>query len=192
MIPSLNLSGVLPPFISSDPTISAEMAPYKTNLTEIVSTFANTPERVVIIQGLLNYRQMLRNAGIVDGFQWLDGSYVENCEQNRGRPPRDIDVVTFAQRPQNHADDIMWGTFVINNQGNIFNRNTIKQLYKCDAFYEDLNLPSSAIVSRARFWFGLFSHQRSTFLWKGLLEIPLTADDAAATSLLNRGATNAP
>jgi hypothetical protein len=40
------------------------------------------------------------------------------------------------------------------------------------------------------FWFGLFSHQRETALWKGIVQIELDADDAAAVALLE-GEANA-
>jgi len=188
MIPTLNQSGVLPPFLpTAGPTQSAAMAPYKASLTEVVARFATTPERIDIIRGFLGYRQLLHNAGIVDGFQWINGSYVENCEQYRGKPPSDIDVVTFAERPVNFTDDTLWIQFVARNRNNLFDRNSIKQNYRCDSFYEDLSLPNKVLVSRARYWFGLFSHQRTTYLWKGLLVIPLQADDQAALALLNGG-----
>lgn len=192
MIPNLNHSGVLPPFLPNiGPSNSAAMAPYQAHLVEIVARFANTSERKEILRGLLSYRQLLRNAGITDGFQWIDGSYIENCELYRGCPPRDIDIVTFAERPSRCVDDTSWEAFFIQNEGVLFNRESIKSQYRCDAFYEDLSLPGRVIVSRARFWFGLFSHQRMTYLWKGLLEVPLQADDQAALSLLNGGTDHA-
>ncbi len=192
MIPPLNQAGVLPPYLTNiGPTKSDAMSPYKTNIKELVSRFAVTPKRIDIVKGLINYRQLLRKEGIVDGFQWIDGSYVERCEERLNRSPNDVDVVTFAYRPQNYKDDGKWGLFVKQKEDIIFNRRIIKQLYACDAFYEDLSLPGKVIVSRARFWFGLFSHQRSTFLWKGLLEIPLQADDNDALTPLNGGTKNA-
>jgi hypothetical protein len=191
MIPTLNQSGVLPPFLpNAEPTQFAAMAPYEADLTEVVARFATTPERVDILRGLVSYRQLLRDAGIMDGFQWVDGSYVENCEQYRGRQPNDIDIVTFAERPVNCTDDAQWVAFVAKNKSQLFDRRSIKQAYLCDAFYEDLGLPSKVIVSRARYWFGLFSHQRTTYLWKGLLAIPLQADDQAAIAQIG-GANHA-
>jgi len=192
MIPALNHSGVLPPFLPNlGPTASAAMAPYQTSLSELVMRFANTPARIEIMHGLLNYRKLLLDAGIINGFQWIDGSYVENCEHHRNRPPSDIDIVTFAERPAKFCDDALWNTFVKNNILNLFNRDTIKRQYHCDAFYEDLGLPSKVIVSRASYWFGLFSHQRITYLWKGLLFISLQADDQVALAILNGGINNA-
>jgi hypothetical protein len=192
MIPPLSPSGVLPPFLPSvGVTNPAAMAPYKTNLAEVASRFAVSPERNSILRGLLGYRQLLRSVGITEGFQWIDGSYVENCENIRGRAPKDIDIVTFAERPTSCADNYLWEQFVTQNSNTLFNRSTIKNQYLCDAFYEDLALPNKIIVNRARYWFGLFSHQRATYLWKGLLEISLQADDTIVLEQLDRGTGHA-
>lgn len=184
MIPSINSSGVLPPFLPGvEPTNPAAMAPYRASISELASEFATTRERVAIITGLLDFRRKMLNAGIDQGFQWIDGSFLEDCERNRGRPPKDVDLVTFARRPRQHQQDADWRTFVAANQ-NLFNRKEVKATYSCDAFYVDLFLPPEAVVSRSRYWFGLFSHQRSTYLWKGLIEVPLADDDAGARALL--------
>lgn len=188
MIPSFNGSGVLPPFLpGNEPTSSAAMAPYRTSIKDLVAEFSGTPERVSILNGLLDFRRNLRNVGIEDGFQWIAGSFMEDCENNRGRPPNDVDVVTFARRPTQHQKQDEWNQFVAANQ-NVFSTRTVKAAHSCDAFYVDLYLPPELVVSRSRYWFGLFSHQRSTYLWKGMLEVPLVDDDAAARILLS-GAT---
>lgn len=184
MIPTLSQSGFLPPFLpNAGPTEPAAMAPYQADLVEVVQRFAWSPERAEIMRGLLNYRQQLRQAGIHDGFQWVDGSYMEDCEKHRSRPPSDIDLVTFAERPTAYQDAELWKDFVASNR-TLFDPPTLKRTYRCDAYYEDLGLPSKVIVSRSRYWFGLFSHQRVTYLWKGLLMIPLQSDDSQALALL--------
>ena len=128
----------------------------------------------------------MRNAGIEQGFQWIDGSFLEDCERNRGRPPNDVDLVTFARRPDQYNQDAKWRVFVEAND-DLFNRKKVKETYRCDAFYVDLFLPPEAVVSRTRYWFGLFSHQRSSYLWKGLIEVPLVDDDDGARALLGGG-----
>ena len=71
MIPSFNGSGVLPPFMpGNEPTSSAAMAPYRTTIEDIVAGFSGTPERVAILNGLLDFRENMRNAGIEDGWLW--------------------------------------------------------------------------------------------------------------------------
>lgn len=192
MILQFNQSGMLPPICpNSNPTSPAAMAPYSATPVEVVKQFAITQERKDIMLGFLNYRQCLRKAGITDGFQWIDGSFVEDCEKNCGRPPNDIDLVTFAERPTNFTDDNQWQIFV-NTNIDIFNPKTTKTLYRCDAYYVDMKLPSRIIVSRTKYWFCLFSHQRISYLWKGMIEIPLQANDQDVFKLLNGGTNNVP
>lgn len=190
MIPAFNQSGVLPPFHPQLlPTDPGAMAPYRALLVEVVARFGNTPERKAILSGLLDFRAEMRQAGIVDGFQWIDGSFLEDCEGIRSRPPEDIDIVTFARRPVNYSNRADWNDF-FNANRHLFDQKQLKAKYKCDAYYVDLEIPGSALVSNARYWFGVFSHQRATFLWKGLVEIPLSDDDATARSLI-AGSVNA-
>ncbi|MHB1055760.1 MAG: DUF6932 family protein [Thermoleophilia bacterium] len=186
MIPDLNHSGVLPPFLpSTGPTVAASMAPYSAGLVEIVERFGHTDVRANLIRGLIDYRKLLREMGIINGFQWIDGSFVEECETHRRRPPSDIDLVTFAERPSGYQNPSDWQDFFNQNIG-IFKPDEMKIKYSCDAYYEDLDLPGQIIVKRASYWFGLLSHQRESFLWKGLLAVPLKADDDAALDILNR------
>lgn len=188
MIPGFNQSGVLPPFLpNSSPTVPADMSPYKATMLELAQRYGNTPERRVILTGLLDFRDAMRAAGFNNGFQWINGSFVEDCERIRNRPPDDIDVVTFSRRLGGYNSD-QWRLFVRTNP-QLFNPGIVKLTYKCDAYFEDLDLPAEAIVSKSRYWFGLFSHQRDTSLWKGLLEIPLVDNDIAARQLIGGGSS---
>nr|WP_221178025.1 hypothetical protein [Salinisphaera halophila] len=166
------------------------MAPYRASIADIVESFSGTPERCAILDGLLDFREKMRRAGIDQGFQWIAGSFIENCEKTRERPPKDVDVVTFARRPTQHEMQDDWRKFVANNH-EIFSTKQVKEAHDCDAYYVDLSLPSELVVSQSRFWFGLFSHQRATYLWKGILQVSLADDDAAARALLAGGITNA-
>lgn len=70
----------------------------------------------------------------------------------------------------------------------LFNRNRTKELFKCDAFFVDLDKKSELLVDDTRYWFGLFSHQRETALWKGMIKISMQtqAEDDAAAALLDQ------
>ena len=193
MIPDLNQSGVLPPFVvsSGGPTNPSGMAPYKTSITEFVERYAFSKDRIAILQGLLAFRKELRKLGITNGFQWVDGSFVEDVEKNRGRSPNDIDLITFAMRPEGLGSEEEWRKLVTDNQG-LFVPQDAKSNYSCDAYFVDLNLNPFHIVNQTRYWFGLFSHQRDTSLWKGMVEIPIICDDDEASKLLESvGGTNA-
>lgn len=181
MIPAFNVSGVLPPFVGDSPTIPAAMSPYQTTMTALVKRFATSAERIEILLGLIAYRTELRSMGFLDGFQWIDGSFVEQIEITRSRPPADVDVVTFARRPIIEIEE--WIKLVQTNSP-LFDQAAVKAKFKCDAYFVDLGINPALIVNDTRYWFGLFSHQRDTALWKGMLAIPLDSDDAEAQQLL--------
>ncbi|MBE2295247.1 MAG: hypothetical protein IAF00_09855 [Phycisphaerales bacterium] len=181
MIPAFNLSGVLPPFLGPSPTGRTEMSPYAVSMVEVVKHFATSHERIHILTGLLDFRAALRAVGIVDGFQWLDGSFVEDVEKMRNRAPADVDIVTFAHRPTASPDE--WRRLVSDHLY-LFDPRITKAQYHCDAYFVDLDKKPFLVVDDTRYWFGLFSHQRVTSLWKGMLSVPLQSDDDVARSLL--------
>ena len=150
-------SGVLPPFVGTDATTRPGGSPYVTTMTEIVRQFGTSAERLAILRGLLDYRAALSRVGIVRGFQWIDGSFVEDCETIRQRPPGDVDIVTFAYRPL--IQD--WRQFVWQHP-DIFDPTRTKAQFKCDAYYVDLQMPPHLIVGDASYFNNLFSHQRDS------------------------------
>lgn len=100
------------------------------------------------------------------------------------RHPRDVDLTTFVYRPLASTDDATWRAFVATNI-NLLTGHVVKAVYKCDAYFVDLNTAPLNVVNQTRYWFGLFSHQR-TGLWKGLLQVPLavTQDDDDASIMV--------
>src|SRR4051812_26048050 len=97
-IPTWNANGVIPPISSANPT-SAERSPYVVSLSEFVLRFVSTGKRKQILDGFLRHRSRLHAAGLTSGFQWLDGSFLENIEVTETRDPKDLDVVTFFTIP---------------------------------------------------------------------------------------------
>jgi hypothetical protein len=180
-IPAFNASGVLPPHMGN-PTHG--VSPYVVTASELVGRFATTRERIDVLTGLLTYRSELAAAGILDGFQWLDGSFAEDIETLEGRPPADIDVVTFARRPTPVADLTDWTTFFVANK-HLFDPNALKARLKCDAYYVDLDQAPNLVVTTTAYWCGLFSHRRAG-LWKGMPFLPLMSDDTIAGDQLKR------
>lgn len=176
VIPAFNASMVLPPFIGDTPTIPAACSPYVAAFSEYVQRFGHSEERREILRGLRTYRAELRANGFVVGYQWLDGSFSEGVETTRGRPPGDIDVVTYAYRPSHLLDAHLFGQWCMQNQG-LINPRALKARLHCEAFFIDLHKPPHLLVDDVRYWAGLFSHQRETFLWKGMVNVPLDSDD---------------
>lgn len=189
MIPEHNQSGVLPPFLpGSTPASMGAMSPYKVSLLHVAQRFATNEDRIKILKGLVKYRSALRKAGISSGFQWIDGSFVENSEYIKSRPPLDIDIITFSYRPERYRDIEDWRSFVQSNLA-LFDPEQNKKRYLCDAYFVDLFSPPLFLVNQTKYWFGLFSHQRETFLWKGMLDVPIAEDDAEVCAFLEQGGT---
>jgi hypothetical protein len=184
MIPAFTSSGVLPPFVGHSAADAKGVSPYYTTIYEVVSQLGRTPERIALCRGLLKLRKELRSIGIDQGVQWLDGSFCEDVETTRARPPADIDVVTLLVRPNSHKDDSSWKGFVTAN-AHLFDSAQAKSHFGCDAYFIDLHSPADFTIAQITYWFGLFTHQRVTHLWKGILQIPLESDDAVAEQLLN-------
>lgn len=184
MIPPFNDSGYLPPFTGENSTISTQASPYKATMLELVTQFATSPERQVILRGLLDYRAALRAIGIVDGYQWLDGSFCSDIERLETRAPRDIDVVTYACRPA-HAKSSDELRRLANANLPLFITQLTKATYHVDAYFIDMEMKPHQLVERASYWHGVFGHQRVTSLWKGMVRVELSCDDAAALQHLN-------
>lgn len=180
-IPAFTIDGVLPPYVGPrGPAGAAEdMSPYVSSALEVVTTLGTSGERRDILRGWLRHRSDLRAIGFERGFQWLDGSFVED------KPPRDLDIVSFLYRPEGiqTAQQLL---MVLRANGNLFVRNLVKAEYKLDFFPVDLDGSPEALVSSARYFLGLFSHRRGDDLWKGMLQVRFedTADDAAALAKL--------
>lgn len=172
-IPSWNHQGLLNPIDPSNP-VSLARSPYVVSLVEFVRHFAKTAERSKILDGLLRYRAALHQAGLTSGFQWLDGSFLENKELLQGLPPGDIDVVTFFHVPTGETQAQVAALFGSDGDA-------IKRHYHVDAYLEPLQKPPERLIPRCTYWYGMWAHQRNTFLWKGFLQVDLLpAEDAAA------------
>lgn len=163
------------------------MSPYLTDIREFVERFGFSKERRAIMRGLLGFRGALREVGLDEGFQWLDGSFVEDIESStRQRAPGDIDVVTFVRRPAACRVEADWKRFNQENFSLLHDVAAVKERFRCDAYTVDLDIEAESLVDSTRYWFGLFSHQRATCQWKGILRIPLAAHaDESALEWLN-------
>jgi hypothetical protein len=185
MIPEFGLGDVLPPFMGED-VVGAYLprSPYSTTISELVLHFATSPQRCVILKGFLSFREALRNAGFTSGIQWLDGSFVENCEVVKGRSPGDIDIVSLLRRPAGILDEDRWTDFVEKNTETIFDASATKRDFHCDAYFIDLDVEPQLVAESVAYWFGLFSHQRETFRWKGIVQLNFLCDDDLAANIL--------
>jgi hypothetical protein len=125
-------------------------------------------------------REGLRQIGVADAFQWIDGSFSEDIETTEQRDPDDIDVVTYGLLPANLGDI----QTALNAHPHIFNPKITKQQFSCDAYFVDMSLSARAVHFHTCYWLGLFSHKRVSNLWKGMLLVSLNIDDIAAKNAL--------
>lgn len=186
MIPDFGLGDVLPPFTGGD-AVGAFLprSPYVTTMGEFVTRFATSPGRAAILRGFKGFRDALRGVGFENGFQWVDGSFVEACERVKGRPPGDVDVVSVVHRPNAYIDQQAWSDFVGQHSLTLLDPTHCKATFSCDAYFIDLNTTPRKVAEQSAYWFGLFSHQRDTFRWKGLVHLDLQSDDEAAMLALD-------
>ncbi|MFW9038281.1 DUF6932 family protein, partial [Klebsiella sp. C239] len=138
--------GVIPPMDEADPTSHAR-SPYKMDIVRFVSMFALSPARMKILKGFLDFRMSLSQAGLVEGFQWVDGSFTENIELIERRSPNDVDVVTFFQFSAGDDD-----ATVIGRNPELFNHDLVKTKYLVDSYYHGLNAPSHELVEITVYW----------------------------------------
>jgi len=182
-VPAFTIDGVLPPFVG--PTgpggAASDMSPYEVSSVEVVTALGTTTHRRAILRRWIEHRQQLRAIDVVNGFQWLDGSFVED------KIPNDLDIVTFFHRPANALDSIALGALIAGN-GHLFRRGQVKPAFNLDAFFVDLNSHSEQIVSYTRYLLGLFSHRRGDSLWKGMLQVRLenVVDDESALAEMDQ------
>ena len=182
-IPDWNHDGVVPPIWPGTPDdeqdASFNRSPYLTSVVELVGRFAITRRRIQLLDGLLNYRAALHALEIRDGFQWIDGSFLEHVEADTDDPrlPNDIDVFTFYYLPGNA--DI--GHVLL------FDTDYTTETFQIDAYGMELGKPLiQTRVENIVYWSGMWWHRRSSGLWKGFVQVDLNPDeDEQARQALN-------
>jgi hypothetical protein len=174
-IPVFDHNLVLPPHLG-DPVDLGQLSPYPCTTLDLCQRLGATPERRAILAKFLDFRERLRDEGLTNGFQWLDGSFLEDVETKESRPPKDLDVVT-----------VYWGydrAFLLNLVARFreFASPTLaKAQYNLDHYNFDAGFNPNVTVEQTRYWILLFSHNRQG-VWKGMLRIQINTpeEDAAA------------
>jgi hypothetical protein len=183
-IPDFDHNRVLPPHLG-DPVNVSQLSPYPCTMVDLCRRFGTTVERKTILGKFLDFRARLRAEGLTNGFQWLDGSFLEDCETTNLRPPKDLDVVT-----------VYWGydapfqARLMTNFPEVANPSLSKSNYSLDHYPFDAGHNPSFTLEYTRYWILLFSHNRQG-VWKGMLKIELNTpvEDAAARQELERSST---
>ena len=175
-IPPWEPDGLLPPVDPSDP-VSRNRSPYRATLPELVVRFGTSTERLLLLDGLLRYRALWHSAGLTRGFQWINGSFVEDKETLEEAPPRDIDIVTFFELPKGASQ------VALNSQNTIlFRQDDVKSEFRVDTYWVVLDHSNMEyLIERTVYWSSLFAHTRQN-QWKGFVEIDLAQQDEDAIS----------
>ena len=169
-VTSWNSEGFIPS-IGSGASTSPNRSPFVVSLSELVEDFGHTPTRQRLLAGFLNYRVRLHQAGLDRGFQWINGSFLEDVETNEQRDPNDIDVVTFFHLPDGYTE----ATFHDAHKS-IFDQSALKSKYEVDAHYVCFNTEYDYLIANSTYWYSLWSHTRDG-RWKGYLRIDLADDE---------------
>ena len=180
-IPAWDRDGLLPANDLDNPT-SKIRSPYTVSLFDLAERFGNTEPRRRLLRGLLDFRAELHEAGLTQGFQWINGSFLEDVESRNARPPNDIDLVTFFYIPDGYT-----GQRLLEDFPSLSDRAALKNRYAVDSYYAQLNqVTSEEIIDSAKYWYSLWSHTRDGN-WKGYLQIDLAdADDKQARLQLDQ------
>lgn len=180
MIPAWNIAGVLPPIRPGAPGHSPDRSPYLAELADLVDKFSTSPERIAILDGYLKLRAAFHAAGVVSGFQWVDGSFLEHVEVLESRSPADIDVVTFFDLPVGLSEVDLY-----NLVPRLFDHDQVKATYKVDHYPNVLGKAIDAFqIRQISYWYSMWSHRRDG-LWKGFIQVSLDpAQDIQALQTL--------
>lgn len=164
-IPPFNHHGVIRPFNGSQPDGDlGQLSPYQATPKDVINSLGFSSDRKELLKCWIDYRRELTKVGLGSGFQWLVGSFVED-----GKSPKDIDLVTFHHKPNGSLSI----EEIINRHPNLFRRDLAKEQFRVDPKFVSLDIPAEKLIRAAAFFLNLFSHQRETFKWKGVLQVPL-------------------
>jgi hypothetical protein len=185
IIPKFNENKVLPPH-RGNPKNESDMSPFPATTLQLCERFGHSKARRPFLRGFLEFRGVLEELQMHEGFQWLDGFFMEDFEHQKIKTPEFIQVVTFYKQPPKpfpHPD--LTDTFAILQDPDLLERkyNVTHNVVRLDMSAQ--NTPQK-LVSRTRFWWGQMSHTEEEEVWKGLVQVPLNTpdDDAAAMQYL--------
>ena len=146
-------------------------SPYRISLDRLIRDFGQTQTRRALLADFLAYRASLHQIGIVQGFQWINGSFVENIEQTEVRAPNDIDVVTFFHMPCGYTEE----SLLYSHQA-VLDHYAVRLEYSIDAYYVCLDVEDYYATYSYNHWNSFWSQDRYGRR-KGYLEIDLSDDE---------------
>lgn len=130
----------------------------------------------MILGRFLDFRERLAAEGLDRGYQWLDGSFLEDVERGEGRAPRDLDAVTVYWGYDQAFQNRLAASFPEFARPSLAKAN-----FQLDHYPFDVGYDPQFTLEQTRYFILLFSHNRMG-VWKGMLRIEMNtpAEDAAA------------
>ena len=183
-----NHHGFLPP-VNIESPVDDKRSPYKVELSKFVALFSiacseyQSKHRIRLLRGFLEYRAELHKIGIVDGFHWVNGSFVTYKEKIVKQPPSDIDVFTLFRLPEGESQQSLE-----KRNSELFDHDKSLALYGIDSYHLciDVNTSLYNIIDQTNYWYGMWSHQKNTHVWKGFIQIDLSPqEDKEALACIN-------
>lgn len=98
--------------------------------------------------------------------------------------PRDIDVVNFFYLPEGRDEETLYQAYPA-----LFDAEAVKSRHAVDAYQAPLRPErGEAIVDDCVYWYGVWSHKRYTWEWRGCVRVGLSpdGDEAARRRLAER------
>ena len=197
--------GLLPPYIGDSAASPSYRSPYSISVETLVAELGTTQLRRELLVGFLSFRSRLRNAGVENAWQWINGSFVENeilRPRDDGKEhPQDIDVVTLWHLPdEQFAGAQTWAEIYQREQEftdkhpEVFDRDRVKMELRVDSLWIPLIQEIPRIVEQVSYWYGLWSHtkpsnefQYGEMAWKGFIQVGFnTREDDLAQDALRR------
>jgi hypothetical protein len=156
-------------------------SPYLYSIQELAQDFINgypgfdEVKRSKLIGGLLEYRRLLYSYGIINGFQWIDGSFVTNKELILNEAPNDIDVFSLLELPEGETQLSLAEKYPY-----LSDHIKIKKDLSLDTyvyFVDPNNVDYEKIISNALYFHGIWTQYRHKPLHKGYIRVNLSPDD---------------
>ena len=131
-------------------------SPYRLTLPQFAERYGGSDGRLALLSSLLEYRAGLRGTGVVSWFQWVNGSFVEDVQQTRGREPEDIDLVTFYHLPDGRTADEFQEEHPV-----VFDWKTVERKWSLDSYCVPLNGDSvEDLLTAFGYWDHWWSHTK--------------------------------
>lgn len=178
-VPDWQYDGLLPAVTAVGVELEGR-SPYAVDVLGLVKRFGHTDRRRALLRKFFAFRGELRDCGWHSGFQWLNGSFLEDVERvGHGREPGDIDVVSFLYYSE--VFDFEKARHLASSDGH----EDVKARFWIDSYVVNLNGPVDVVLCWAMYWQSLWGHRKLDRMEKGFVRVSIGDDDGSALALLD-------